>query len=62
MVYDGTVANSGDVFKKADIDMSDFFTNMNRQPNKPYGPIETDMMKYNFDDVMWGKGICINIL
>lgn len=48
----GTIVSSGDVFKKAGVDMSNFFMNLSQQPNKPHGPIETDTLKYNFDDVM----------
>ncbi len=44
----GTKVCSGEVFRKT----SDFFVSKENEPKKPHGPIETETLKYCFEDGM----------
>jgi UDP-3-O-[3-hydroxymyristoyl] glucosamine N-acyltransferase len=48
----GTKVCSGEVFKKTGIDVADLFMSADVEDKKPHGPIETETLKYNFDEVM----------
>ncbi len=48
----GTKVCSGEVFRKTSVNMSDFFVNKDNVANKPHGPIETETLKYSFEDGM----------
>ena len=48
----GTKVCSGEVFRKTSVQMSDFFMNKNRKTTIPHGPVETETLKYTFEDGM----------
>ena len=48
----GTKVCSGEVFRKTSVDTSDFFLGKENEPKKPHGPIETETLKYCFEDGM----------